>query len=138
MQEQGSGCSGSSSSPVFTRHRSSFFVTGLKDIFFGCGLPAQSAGERSTWAELGEVADMDIQYIVLCPMTYIYNITNSTAQGRGGSFKNRKPIGEVVVVNHGWQSESTDGQKGGWSCAFWSGCNVCSGHLTTTAGCSLV
>ena len=28
---------------------------------------------------------------------------------------------------HGWQSESTDGPKGGWSCAFWSGC---SGHLT--------
>ena len=27
---------------------------------------------------------------------------------------------------HGWQSESTDGPKGGWSCAFWSGC---SGHL---------
>ena len=26
---------------------------------------------------------------------------------------------------HGWQSESTDGPKGG--CAFWSGCN---GHLT--------
>ena len=23
-----------------------------------------------------------------------------------------------VVVNHGWQSESTDGPKGGWSCVF--------------------
>ena len=22
-------------------------------------------------------------------------------------------------MNHGWQSESTDGPKGGWSCAFW-------------------
>ena len=30
----------------------------------------------------------------------------------------------------GWQSESTNGPKGGWSCAFWSGCNGCSGHLT--------
>ena len=28
--------------------------------------------------------------------------------------------------------------KGGWSCAFWSGCNGCSGHLTTTDGCSVV
>ena len=28
----------------------------------------------------------------------------------------------------GWQSESTDGPKGGWSCAFWSG--GCSGHLS--------
>ena len=24
-------------------------------------------------------------------------------------------------MNHGWHSESTDGPKGGWSCAFWSG-----------------
>ena len=35
----------------------------------------------------------------------------------------------LVVVNHGWQSESTDGLKGGWSCVFWSGYNGCSGHL---------
>ena len=30
---------------------------------------------------------------------------------------------------HGWQSESTDGPKGGWSCVFWSACNGCSRHL---------
>ena len=42
----------------------------------------------------------------------------STAQGGGGSFKNRKPAGEFVVanqgwlVNQGWQSEATDGPKG--------------------------
>ena len=41
-------------------------------------------------------------------------------------------------MNHGWQSESTDGPTGGWSCIFWSGCNGCSGHLTTTVGCSVV
>ena len=28
------------------------------------------------------------------------------------------------VVMHGWQSESTDGPKGGWSCAFWNGCSA--------------
>ena len=28
---------------------------------------------------------------------------------------------------HGWQNESTDGPKGGWSCAFQNGCN---GRLT--------
>jgi hypothetical protein len=39
--------------------------------------------------------------------------TSSTAQGGGGSFKNRKPKKErLVVVNPGWQSESTDGLKG--------------------------
>ena len=27
----------------------------------------------------------------------------------------------LVVVNHGWKNESTDGPKGGWSCVFWSG-----------------
>ena len=26
-------------------------------------------------------------------------------------------------MTHGWQSESTDGRKSGWSCAFWSACN---------------
>ena len=36
--------------------------------------------------------------------------------------------GELLM--HGWQSESTDGPKGGWSCACWSGCNGCSVHLT--------
>ena len=41
-------------------------------------------------------------------------------------------------MKHGWQSESADGPKGGWSCVFWSGCNDRSGHLTTTAGCSVV
>ena len=41
-------------------------------------------------------------------------------------------------MNHGWQSESTDGPTGGWSCVFfWNGCKG-SGHLATTAGCSVV
>ena len=25
----------------------------------------------------------------------------------------------LVAVNHRWQSEATDGPKGGWSCVFW-------------------
>ena len=73
-------------------------------------------------------------YIYMCVCVY----TSSTPQGGGGSFKNRKPIGGLVVVTHGWQSKSTDGPKGGWSCVFWSGCDGCSGHLTTTAECSVV
>ena len=33
---------------------------------------------------------------------------------------------------HGWRSESTDGPKGGWSRVFfWSGCNGCSGRVTS-------
>ena len=46
----------------------------------------------------------------------------------------------LVVVNHGWQSEATDGPRGGWSCVFWSGCNGCSGHLVghLTHNCTIV
>ena len=44
---------------------------------------------------------------------FIHLSTSSTAQGGGGSFKPRKPIGEVVV-NQGWQSEATDEPTGGW------------------------
>jgi hypothetical protein len=40
------------------------------------------------------------------------------------------PYEGLVVVTHGWQSESIGGPKGGWSFAFWSGCTGCSGHLT--------
>ena len=42
------------------------------------------------------------------------NVTysSSTAQGGGGSFKNRKPIGEAGCCESGWQSEATDGPKG--------------------------
>ena len=42
----------------------------------------------------------------------VYLYTSSTAQGGGGSFKNRKPIGEVGCCDQGWQSEATDGLKG--------------------------
>ena len=60
----------------------------------------------------------------------LFTYTSSTAQGGGGSFKNRKPIERSVVVNPGWQSESTDGLKGAWSCNFSrSGCNGCNDHL---------
>ena len=34
-------------------------------------------------------------YIYTCYLQYKYTNTSSTAQGGGGSFKNRKPIGEV-------------------------------------------
>ena len=36
---------------------------------------------------------------------------------------------------HGWQSESTDGPKGGWSCFFEMVAVVTS---TTTTGCNVV
>ena len=44
----------------------------------------------------------------------IYNYTSSTAQGGGGSFKNRKLIGEIGCCESGMQSEATEGLKGAW------------------------
>ena len=41
--------------------------------------------------------------------------TSIATQGGGGSVENWEPIGEVGCGNHGWQSELTDGSKGGWS-----------------------
>ena len=55
----------------------------------------------------------NIVYTCVYIYIYIYIDTRSTAQGGGGSFKNRKPKKErLVVVNQGWQSEATDGLKG--------------------------
>ena len=51
--------------------------------------------------------------------------TSSTVQGGSGNFKNRKPIIDLqeplVVVNHGWQSEATDGPKISYLSLFFSG-----------------
>ena len=43
----------------------------------------------------------------------VHIIPVCTAQGGGGSFKDTKPR-RLVAVNHGSQSESTDGSKSGW------------------------
>jgi hypothetical protein len=44
----------------------------------------------------------------------IINNASSAAQGGGGSFKNRKPIGEIGCCESRMQSEATDGSKGVW------------------------
>ena len=41
-------------------------------------------------------------------------------------------------MNHGWQSESTDGPKGGWSCVFGVVAMVVVVTSPATAGCSVV
>ena len=41
-------------------------------------------------------------------------IPGSTAQGGGGSFKIGNIKERLVPVNHGWQSEPTDGRTSGW------------------------
>jgi hypothetical protein len=47
-------------------------------------------------------------------MVMMFNdITGSIAQGGGGSFKDRKPIGDFGWCDHGWQSEPAGGPKGG-------------------------
>ena len=39
----------------------------------------------------------------------IYNIASSTARGGGGSFKNRKPIGEIGCCGSRMAEQNTDG-----------------------------
>ena len=61
------------------------------------------------------------------PKHWVDELPTRSAENLGRlfrKFQNRTPKKEsFVVVNHGWQSESTDGLKGGWSCVFWSGYN---------------
>ena len=45
---------------------------------------------------------------------YIYYIPVCTAQGGGGSFKDRKPIGKIRCCQSWMASKSTDGSKSGW------------------------
>ena len=52
------------------------------------------------------VSNFKVQFSYTC----IFIVASSTAQGSGGSFKNRKPTGESPA-NPGWQSESTDGRN---------------------------
>jgi hypothetical protein len=40
-------------------------------------------------------------YYIIIIYIYVYNVTSSTAQGGGGSFKNRKPIGKVGCCESG-------------------------------------
>ena len=54
---------------------------------------------------------------------YTFSFTNGAAQGGGGSFKDRKPIGEVGCCESGMAERIQ-------AVFFWSGCNGCSGHLT--------
>jgi len=45
-------------------------------------------------------------------------IPTSTAQGGGGSFKHRKPIGEIGCCESRMAEKSTDGPKGGCTGVF--------------------
>ena len=54
--------------------------------------------------------------------------------------KREKLKESLVVVNHGWQRESTNGPKGDWSCVVFLGVVAMVAVVTspTTAGCCVV
>ena len=56
----------------------------------------------SVWTCLN-IGPKDVSWFTICIYIYIhiYINTSSTAQGGGGSFKNRKPIGEVSFCESG-------------------------------------
>ena len=85
--------------------------------------PKESAwcGELKGWPDLvvpisfkRQISLMIVLFIIRSPqiivedldMTNIYLYTSSTAQGGGGSFKNRKPIGEVGCCESGMAERS--------------------------------
>ena len=53
---------------------------------------------------LGDVANLIVRLVRFVFLKHKYNDTSSTAQGDGGSFKNRKPIGEVGCCDS-WMAE---------------------------------
>ena len=79
------------------------------------------------------IDDADVDFLFSC----IY-LTSSTAQGGGGSVKKGNLLERLCVENHGWQSESSDGSQGGWSCLFGVAAMVAVITSPTTAGCSMV
>ena len=60
----------------------------ISDHFISC--------QKKYHARSNQIKTIHIIYIYIC----IYN-TSSTAQGGGGSFKNRKPIGEIGCCESG-------------------------------------
>ena len=95
----------------------------FSSLFF-CFSSVHTVG--SLTSKLPSIKLIYILYIMyMCMYT-----TSSTAQGGGGSFKNRKPIGEVGCC------ESRMAERIRWwterwlKLCFWSGCNGCSGHIT--------
>ena len=70
---------------------------------FLCSLPR-------SWEDF-HISSPFIWYVAMDQDTRVY--TSSTAQGGGGSFKDRKHIGEVSCCDS-WMAEKIDGRKGGW------------------------
>ena len=70
---------------------------------------------------------------------YIYRYTSSTAQGGGGSFKDRKPIGEVGCCES-WMAERIHSWTERWlECVFFGVVGMVAMVTScTTAGCSVV
>ena len=78
------------------------------------GWPTKIGLNRTTSLDNDQQADIQ-QNVGVSIDHYIHLYTISTAQGGGGSFTIGNLYERLVIVNHGWQSEPTDGSKGGWS-----------------------
>ena len=60
-----------------------------------------------------------------------HTYTNSATQGRGGSFKGRKPTGRVGLLSRAGAEQAADGATGGWSVGR-AGVHVLFNWLQTT------
>ena len=72
----------------------------------------RNAGNIVSWGE--NIGQLETVHEILYIMHQYASLSDSSdAPGGGRFFLKKKPIGEVGVVNPGWQSESTDGPKFG-------------------------
>ena len=70
-----------------------------------------------------------LYYVLFCNIMLFYIVIPVVPHKSVAEVSNIGNLQErLVVVNHGWQSESTDGPTGGWSFVFWNGCNGCRGQ----------
>ena len=92
----------------------------ILQILFKCPTPAIVFDKTLTFLRLpGKTTSETSKVVRACGV-----FTSSTAQGGGGSFKNRKPCCEARMAEriHWWTDRWLE-------LCFWSGCNGCSGHL---------
>ena len=77
----------------------------------------QSIYHQSIHLSIHPSIDLSIQSIHMCAYSCLYiciPYTSSTAQGGGGSFENRKPIGEVGCCESRMAERTTDGSTHAW------------------------
>ena len=98
--------------PTFSRICIFFLLTLSLSTLLSSNLSRLSASALLCFSSAHSVGSLTSKLSSINYTSQIDCYTSSTAQGGGGSFKNRKPIGEIGCCESKKQSEATDGPKG--------------------------